>query len=125
MEDVSRKVNTQGTDRVSSWAGPGTGSAEGTPAGPAAQRQGKDSQAASSSPHSCAVAASAIIGIGHTGGRLYASVVTRGGDVNRTVRAVAPACSDLPPKANMVTTEAVASIVAVNSKAMACASSEE
>jgi hypothetical protein len=90
VEDVSRRVTAQGTDRVSSWAGPGTGSAEGAPAGPAAQRQGKDSQAASSSRRSFAVAASAIIGISHTGGRQPANIVTRAGDVNSTVRPDAP-----------------------------------
>jgi hypothetical protein len=62
---VSGMVNTQGTDRVSSWAGPGTGSGEGAPAGLDPQRRGKDSQAASSSMHSLTVAASAIHGIGH------------------------------------------------------------
>jgi hypothetical protein len=67
VEDVSRIISTQGTDRVSSWVGPGTGSVEGAPAGPASQRRGKDSQVASSSMHSFAVAASAIIGISHTG----------------------------------------------------------
>jgi hypothetical protein len=66
VEDVSRMVSTQGTDQVSSWAGPGTGSGEGAPAGPDPQRQGKDSRAASSSMPSFAVAASAINGIGHT-----------------------------------------------------------
>jgi hypothetical protein len=65
VEDVGRVVSTQGTNGVSSWAGPGTGSGEGAPAGPDPQRQGKDSQAASSSMPSFAVAASAIHGIGH------------------------------------------------------------
>jgi hypothetical protein len=67
VEDVSRVITTQRTDRVSSWAGPGTWSAAGAPAGPDARRRGQDSQAASSSMHSFAVAASAIIGFSHTG----------------------------------------------------------
>jgi hypothetical protein len=55
-----------GDARVSSWAAPGTGIDTGVPAGPDAQRRGRDWQVASSSTTSCAVAASAMSSISDT-----------------------------------------------------------
>ena len=67
MDDGSCVVRIQGKDGVSSWGVLRTGSDEGAPVGPDAQTRETNWQAASSSTHSFAGAASAIIGISQTG----------------------------------------------------------
>jgi hypothetical protein len=69
--------------RVNSWAAPGTGNGKGAPAGPGARRLGRGWHAAFSSTGSCAVVASAMRGISHTGIETSSNVMPWAGDVNR------------------------------------------
>jgi hypothetical protein len=69
---------------VNNWAAPGTGNGAGAPAGPDARRLGRGWHCAFSSTGSCAVAASAMRGISHTGMEILSNVATPAGDVNRS-----------------------------------------
>jgi hypothetical protein len=76
--------------RVSNWAAPGTESGEEALAGPDARRLGKGLHAASSSTGSSSVAASAIIGISHTGMETRSQCSEAGRGCQHTSGGIAP-----------------------------------